>query len=97
MGGREVGGLANMLANHLEIANADHRAAVQTFWESPVIADQMGRKAVDLFEACARGQIKALWVMSTNPAVSMPDADAVAKAIEAVPFVAVTDIMAQPR
>ncbi len=95
MGGREVGGLANMLANHLDIENADHRAAVQGFWNSPTICTTAGLKAVDLFDACASGKIKALWVMSTNPAVSMPDADAVARAIAAVPFVAVSDIMAR--
>ena len=95
MGGREVGGLANMLANHLDIENADHRDAVQGFWESPTICTQAGLKAVDLFNACADGKIKALWVMSTNPAVSMPDADGVAEAIRNVPFVAVSDIMAR--
>ncbi len=95
MGGREVGGLANMLANHLEIDNPDHRAAVQDFWASPTIAAQPGLKAVDLFQACASGKIKALWVMSTNPAVSMPDAEGVAAAIANVPFVAVSDIMAR--
>ncbi|WP_299368697.1 nitrate reductase [uncultured Tateyamaria sp.] len=93
MGGREVGGLANMLANHLELGNADHRDAVQDFWESPTICTQPGLKAVDLFEACANGQIKALWVMSTNPAVSLPDADGVAAAIANVPFVVTSDIM----
>ncbi|MEP3675151.1 molybdopterin-dependent oxidoreductase [Sulfitobacter sp.] len=95
MGGREVGGLANMLANHLDIEDAAHREAVQTFWNSPSICTQAGLKAVDLFEACASGKIKALWVMSTNPAVSMPDADKVAQAIKNVPFVAVSDIMAR--
>jgi len=95
MGGREVGGLANMLANHLEIANADHRDAVQEFWESPTICTAPGLKAVDLFQACADGKIKALWIMSTNPAVSLPDADGVAAAIRNVPFVAVSDIMAR--
>ena len=95
MGGREVGGLANMLANHLDIENEDHRAAVQAFWQSPTICTRPGLKAVDLFDACADGRIKALWVISTNPAVSMPNADHVAKAIENVPFVAVSDIMAR--
>ena len=95
MGGREVGGLSNMLANHLDIENADHRASVQEFWNSPTICTQAGLKAVDLFQACAEGKIKALWVMSTNPAVSMPDADGVAAAIKNVPFVVTSDIMAQ--
>ena len=95
MGGREVGGLANMLANHLEIGDVTHRDAVQDFWESPTICTQPGLKAVDLFKACADGKIKALWVMSTNPAVSMPDADGVATAIGNVPFVVISDIMAR--
>ncbi|MEP5758924.1 MAG: nitrate reductase [Litoreibacter sp.] len=95
MGGREVGGLANMLANHLDIENADHRERVQGFWNSPTICTKQGLKAVDLFKTCADGKIKALWVMSTNPAVSMPDADGVAEAIKNVPFVAVTDIAAR--
>ncbi len=95
MGGREVGGLANMLANHLDIENADHRAAVQAFWDSPTICTTPGLRAVDLFEACANGTIKALWVMSTNPAASMPDAGRVADAIANVPFTVVSDIMAR--
>ncbi|MGB3247370.1 MAG: nitrate reductase [Sulfitobacter sp.] len=95
MGGREVGGMANMLANHLDIENPDHRTRVQEFWQSPTICAQPGLKAVDLFQACSEGKIKALWVMSTNPAVSLPDADGVAKAIANVPFVAVSDIMAR--
>jgi len=95
MGGREVGGLANMLANHLDIENADHRHTVQDFWQSPTICTTAGLKAVDLFEACASGQIKALWVMSTNPAVSLPGANQVADAIANVPFTVVSDIMAR--
>jgi assimilatory nitrate reductase catalytic subunit len=93
MGGREVGGLANMLANHLELGNPAHRDAVRDFWESPTISNKPGLKAVDLFQACADGQIKALWVISTNPAVSLPDADGVAAAIANVPFVVTSDIM----
>ncbi|MEM8820074.1 MAG: molybdopterin-dependent oxidoreductase [Pseudomonadota bacterium] len=94
MGGREVGGLANTLAAHLDIENAGHRAAVQDFWRSPVICTEPGLKAVDLFQACADGRIKALWIMSTNPAVSLPQADDVAAAIRACPFVVVSDAMA---
>ncbi|UWR21221.1 nitrate reductase [Sulfitobacter sp. S190] len=93
MGGREVGGLANMLANHLELENKAHRQIVRDFWGSPTICTTAGLKAVDLFQACADGKIKALWVMSTNPAVSLPDADGVAAAIAKVPFVVTSDIM----
>lgn len=95
MGGREVGGLANMLANHLDIENPDHRSAVQEFWSSPTMCAAPGLKAIDLFQACADGRIKALWVMSTNPAVSLPDAQGVADAIANVPFTVVSDIMAR--
>jgi assimilatory nitrate reductase catalytic subunit len=93
MGGREVGGLANMLAAHMAIENAEHRDRVQRFWASPTIAAKPGLKAVDMFKAVADGRIKALWVMATNPVVSMPDADAVEKAIAACPFVVVSDIL----
>ncbi len=94
MGGREVGGLANMLAAHMEIENADHRRIVQDFWKSPRIAERPGLKAVDLFEAVRDGRIKALWIMATNPADSMPEADKVRDAIAACPFVVVSDVTA---
>lgn len=93
MGGREVGGLANMLAAHLDIENAEHRAAVGEFWDAKNLPVQAGLRAVDLFEACATGKIKALWIMCTNPAVSMPRADEVVKAIANVDFVTVSDIV----
>jgi assimilatory nitrate reductase catalytic subunit len=94
MGGREVGGLANMLAAHMAIENPVHRERVQRFWQSPVIAEKPGLKAVDMFRAVADGRIKALWVMATNPVVSMPDAGAVEAAIKACPFVVVSDMFA---
>ncbi|MEM8958213.1 MAG: molybdopterin-dependent oxidoreductase, partial [Pseudomonadota bacterium] len=92
MGGREVGGLANMLAAHLDLEDPDHRDAVQRFWNSPTIADKPGLKAVDLFHAVADGRIKALWIMCTNPAVSMPEADAVRDAIAGCDFTVVSDM-----
>ncbi len=94
MGGREVGGLANMLAAHMELENPDDRDRVQRFWQSPVVAQKAGLKAVDLFQAVGTGKIKALWIMATNPVASMPDADAVKSALKACPFVVVSDISA---
>ncbi|HWW68367.1 MAG TPA: molybdopterin-dependent oxidoreductase [Duganella sp.] len=93
MGGREVGGLANMLAAHMDLDRADHREVVQTFWESPAMADKPGLKAVDLFKAIEDGKVKAVWVISTNPVVSMPDADQVRRALEKCELVVATDIM----
>jgi assimilatory nitrate reductase catalytic subunit len=93
MGGREVGGLANQLAAHMEIENPEHRDLVQRFWRSPVVAQKAGLKAVDMFDAVADGRIKALWVISTNPVVSLPDADRVRAALEACELVVVSDCM----
>jgi assimilatory nitrate reductase catalytic subunit len=94
MGGREVGGLANMLAAHMDIENADHRVAVQDFWASPSMATKPGLKAVDLFEAVGDGRIKALWIMATNPAVSMPNSNFIAGALKRCPFVVMSDVTA---
>ncbi|MFM2390173.1 MAG: hypothetical protein RLZZ437_1728, partial [Pseudomonadota bacterium] len=94
MGGREVGGLANMLACHLEIENPTHRAAVQTFWASPSMASKPGLKAVDMFRAVEDSRIKALWIIHTNPAVTLPEADAVRAAIAACDFTVVSEITA---
>ncbi|HKU06527.1 MAG TPA: molybdopterin-dependent oxidoreductase, partial [Bradyrhizobium sp.] len=93
MGGREVGGLANQLAAHMEIDNPLHRDLVQRFWKSPVVADKTGLKAVDMFDAVADGRIKAIWIMSTNPLVSMPDADRVRAALDACELVVVSDAL----
>ena len=68
MGGREVGGLANMLAAHMDIDNAADRARVQRFWRAPAVAAKPGLKAIDLFRAVRKGRIKALWIIGTNPA-----------------------------
>ncbi|WP_372604249.1 molybdopterin-dependent oxidoreductase [Actibacterium sp.] len=92
MGGREAGGLANMLACHLDLENAEHRSAVRAFWDAPEMPDAAGLKAVDMFRAVGEGKIKAIWIMCTNPAVSMPDADAVRAAIAGCDFVVVSDV-----
>jgi len=93
MGGREVGGLANMLAAHMDLDNALHRDTVQTFWGSPHMADKPGLKAVDLFNAIEAGRIKAVWIMATNPMVSMPDANVVQRALSKCELVVASDII----
>ena len=94
MGGREVGGLANMLAAHMDIENPIHRQRVQDFWQSPVIAKKSGLKAVDLFDAMYDGKIKAVWIMATNPVVSLPNADKVRAALQKCELVVVSDCIA---
>jgi assimilatory nitrate reductase catalytic subunit len=93
MGGREVGGLASTLAAHMDFA-PDNVERVGRFWAAPSVATKPGLKAVDLFRAIDEGRIKALWVMATNPAVSLPDAGRVREALESIPFLVVSDIMA---
>ncbi|MER0236694.1 molybdopterin-dependent oxidoreductase [Fulvimarina sp. MAC8] len=95
MGGREVGGLANMLAAHMAIEDEADRARVEAFWNAPNVATKPGLKAVELFDAVLDGRIKALWIAGTNPVVSMPEADKVKAALEACPFVVVSDVAAQ--
>jgi assimilatory nitrate reductase catalytic subunit len=93
MGGREVGGLANMLAAHMELDNPDQRAALREFWDAPAMASKPGLKAVDLFRAVEEGTVKALWIIATNPLVSLPDADQVRRALDKCELVVVSDIV----
>ena len=94
MGGREVGGMASMLAAHMGFGDED-RDRAQRFWASPTICSGPGLKAVDMFDAVADGRIKAIWIMATNPAVSMPDAGMVRAALAACPFVVVSDCISE--
>jgi assimilatory nitrate reductase catalytic subunit len=93
MGGREVGGLANMLACHLGFSAAE-RADVADFWNAPNLCASPGLKAVDLFRAVHEGRVKFLWVMATNPAVSMPDAGFVREALARCETLVVSDVIA---
>ena len=95
MGGREVGGLANQLAAHLELEDPAHRALVQDYWRSPRIAARPGLKAVELFEAIHAGAVKAVWIVATNPVVSLPDADRVRAALQRCELVVVSELMAR--
>jgi len=94
MGGRETGGMATTLAGHMDF-DEPSRARVQRFWGAPSMATGPGLKAVDMFDAVREGRIKALWVMATNPAVSLPDAGRVREALQRCPFVVVSDCMAE--
>lgn len=93
MGGREVGGLANMLACHLGFSE-DERTDVAAFWDAPNLCTGPGLKAVDMFRAIHDGRIRFLWVMATNPAVSLPDSAFVREALARCPTVVVSDIIA---
>ncbi|MGB5998028.1 MAG: molybdopterin-dependent oxidoreductase [Marinomonas sp.] len=94
MGGREVGGLANQLAAHMDFATPGALDLVQRFWQAPNMATQNGLKAVDLFQAIEAGKVKVLWIMSTNPMVSLPDTAQVRRALEKCELVIVSDCKA---
>ncbi|MCM3562221.1 MAG: molybdopterin-dependent oxidoreductase [Hydrogenophaga sp.] len=96
MGGREVGGLANLLSAHRDMANPAHRAEVAALWGVPDVPAKPGLTAVELFEAAADGAVKALWIACTNPAQSMPDQRTVRRALQRAEFVVVQEAFATP-
>lgn len=91
MGGREVGGLANQLAAHMSFDNPAHIDRVGRFWNAPRMAQKEGLKAVDMFQTIHSGKIKAIWIMATNPVVTMPEADFVRSALRKCELVMVSD------
>ena len=91
MGGREVGGLANTLAAHMEFGNDNDHQLVSDFWKTEQLATRPGLKAIDLFDAMYQGKIKAIWIMATNPVVSLPDSTKVIAALKKCPLVVVSD------
>ncbi len=94
MGGREVGGLANLLSAHRDLANPDHRAEVAKLWGVADVPAQPGKTAIEMFQAAADGQIKALWIACTNPAQSLPDQATVRRALERAELVVVQEAFA---
>ncbi|HEX4097604.1 MAG TPA: molybdopterin-dependent oxidoreductase, partial [Caulobacteraceae bacterium] len=93
MGGREAGGMSSILAAHMGF-DEPSRARVGRFWGSDRIAARPGLKAVDMFDQVRQGRIKAIWIMATNPAVSLPDSGRVREALARCPLVIVSDCMA---
>jgi assimilatory nitrate reductase catalytic subunit len=91
MGGREVGGLANLLSAHRDLANPQHRAEVAALWGVADVPATPGKTAVEMFQAAADGEIKALWIACTNPAQSMPDQATVRRALQRAEFVVVQE------
>ncbi|MBK7768057.1 MAG: molybdopterin-dependent oxidoreductase [Sulfuritalea sp.] len=94
MGGREVGGLANLLSAHRDLGNPEHRAEVARLWGVADVPAKPGLTAVELFEAVHRGEIKALWIACTNPAQSLPDLTRVHEALARCPFVVLQEVSA---
>ena len=91
MGGREVGGMANLLSGHRDLANAEHRAEVAKLWGIEDVPAQPGKTAVEMFDAIKKGDIKAVWIACTNPAHSMPDLNNVLEAMQTAELVVLQD------
>lgn len=91
MGGREVGGMANLLSGHRDLANPEHRAEVAKLWNISDVPAQPGKTAVEMFEAIKKGEIKAVWIACTNPAHSMPDLNNVLEALNTADLVVLQD------
>ncbi|MBS0437122.1 MAG: molybdopterin-dependent oxidoreductase [Proteobacteria bacterium] len=94
MGGREVGGLANLLPAHRDLGNAGHRAEVARLWGVESVPAKPGKTAVEMFQAAAVGEIRALWIACTNPAQSLPDQATVRRALQRAEFVVVQEAFA---
>ena len=91
MGGREVGGMANLLSAHRDLANPQHRAQVAKLWGVADVPATPGKSAVELFEALVQGQIRMVWIACTNPAQSMPDLNRVHQALRRAELVVVQE------
>ncbi|RZK24256.1 MAG: NAD(P)H-nitrite reductase [Hymenobacter sp.] len=96
MGGREVGGLANLLPAHRNLNNATHRAEVQQFWGSGPLAATPGYTATEMFEALEDGRLKAIWIICTNPLTSLPNVRQAEAALAKAKFVVVQEISNKP-
>ena len=88
--------MANLLSAHRDLANPDHRAEVAAHWGVPSVPEKPGKTAVEMFQAAADGEIKALWIACTNPAQSMPDQATVRRALERAELVIVQEAFATP-
>jgi assimilatory nitrate reductase catalytic subunit len=95
MGGREVGGLSNQLCAHLDIDDSDHQQILQNFWQSPAMVTEAGASATEIIEQIEQGKIKAIWIMATNPVVSLPDRNRVIAALKKCELVVVSDCVAK--
>ena len=96
MGGREVGGMANLLPAHRNLASASDREYVQNFWGGTSISPNPGYSATEMFEALKDGRLKAIWIIGTNPLVSLPDVRLAELALKQAKFVVVQDISSKP-
>ncbi len=93
MGGREAGLLSHQLPGYRTVEDAEHRRQVEEHWGlwPGKISPKPGLTAVEMFRALEKGQLKAIWIAGTNPAVSLPDLHQVRRGLERAQLVVVSD------
>lgn len=93
MGGREAGLLSHQLPGYRTVEDAGHRELLEKYWNRPAgsIATKPGQTAVEMFRAMEKGQLKALWIAATNPAVSLPDLHQVRRGFAKAQLIVVQD------
>ncbi len=93
MGGREVGYMSGGLPGHRSVHSARDRAETEALWGLPdgAIREESGLPAVELFKAMERGEVRALWVIGSNPAVTLPNRARVLRGLERAEFVVSQD------
>jgi len=93
MGGREAGLLSHQLPGYRTVEDAEHRRQVEDHWgrRPGSISPKVGLTAVEMFRALEKGQLKAIWIAGTNPAVSLPDLHHVRRALAKAQLVIVQD------
>jgi ferredoxin-nitrate reductase len=98
MGGREVGGMANMLPAHRDLMNEEHRNEVERFWQIPpgTIQAKPGLTATEMFDALNDGRLKAIWILCTNPLISLPDVRIAEQGLKKAKFVVVQEVSSRP-
>ncbi len=92
MGGREVGGMANLVSAHRNMADPEHRKEIADYWNVDSVPEKPGYSATEMFEALRDGKMKAVWILCTNPLVSLPNSNLIEEALSKAKFVIVQDI-----
>ena len=92
MGTRELG-FTSSLPGYRKFDNPQHREELASLWniDASRIPATRGLAYPDIINAAADGQIKALWIIATNPMVSYPNRAQVQRALEQVDFLVVQD------
>lgn len=95
MGGREMGYMGPGLPGQRSVLVAEERAFTEEVWELPpgtLRADGAGQGTVEMFRQMADGEIKACWIICTNPVASVANRRTVIEGLEAAEFVVTQDV-----